>query len=79
MNASLNTPKSERTDAFYEDQFTSSSNWGPGEFEKFVQEIGFVEPDSDDFICQRALRVWEAMTRQQREEFASAFDDWLDA
>ena len=79
MNASLNTPKAERNEDFYQDQFTSSSNWGPGEFEKFCQEINFVEPDNEDHFGQRAWRVWDAMTREQRKEFASNFDDWLDA
>jgi len=75
----LNTPKADRDDEFYQDQFTSSSNWCPGEFERFVREIGFVEPEPDECFGHRAWRVWDAMSREQREEFASNLDDWLDA
>ena len=76
---SLNTPKAERDSAFYEDQFTSASNWGPREFENYCEVIGFVEPDTEDFFGNRASRVWGAMTEEQKADFARSFDDWLDA
>lgn len=77
--STLNTPKQERDSSFYEDQFTDSTNWGPGQFEAFCAEIGFIEPDAEDFFGHRASRVWEAMTEQQKADFVSDFDDWLDA
>lgn len=77
-NYSLNTPKSDRDDAFYQDAFTSATNWGPNEFEKFLTELGFREDDPDDFFGQRAWRVWDAMTAEQRKDFVENFDDWLD-
>lgn len=76
---SLNTPKSDRDSQFYADQFADATNWGPREFEKFCDVIGFVEPDAEDFFGHRASRVWEAMTEIQKADFASDFDDWLDA
>ncbi len=76
---SLNTPKSERDSQFYADQFTDETNWGPGEFEKFCQVIGFTEPDADNFFGHRASQAWEAMTDQQKADFSRDFDDWLDA
>lgn len=77
--SSLNTPKAERDEVFYEDQFTSASNWGAGEFENFCEVVGFVEPDTEDFFGNRASRVWGAMTEQQKADFAVDFDCWLDA
>ena len=74
----MNTPKTERTSDFYMDAFTSSSNWGPGEFEKFAAEVG-VKDDPEDFFGQRAWRVWDSMTEEQRAEFSSDFDYWLDS
>ena len=73
----MNTLK--RTADFYQDAFTASSNWGPGEFEKFITEIGFTADDPEDFFGQRAWRVWGVMTEQQRAEFASDYDAWLDS
>ncbi len=75
----MNTPKEERDSAFYQDAFTSSSTWGKGDFERFVQEIGFKEDDPDDFFGQRAFRLWEFMNDEQKAEFASNLDDWLDS
>lgn len=79
MNHSHNTPKESRDEAFYRDNFTDSTNWGVGEFESYCESIGFVEPDPDDFFGHRASRLWEAMNEKQKAEFASDFDDWLDA
>ncbi len=79
MSTSLNTPKEDRTSEFYEDQFCSLTNWGPGEFEKFCEVIGYTEEDPDDFFGHQAWRCWNAMTPAQRADFASDFDDWLDA
>lgn len=73
-----NTPKEERDYWLYQDQFTSASNWGPGDFERFVEELGIIEEAPEDFFAQRAWRVWDAITEEQRAEFASDFDYWLD-
>ncbi len=75
----MNTPKEERDTNFYRDAFTSSSTWGKGDFERFMADVGYTDDDPDDFFGQRASRVWEAMTDEQKAEFASDFDDWLDS
>lgn len=75
----MNTPKENRNNEFYLDAFTSASSWGPGEFEKFMQEIGFTSDDPDDFFGRRAWRVWASMTEAQKNEFSSNYDDWLDS
>lgn len=62
---------------FYLDAFTSSSNWGPGEFEKFIQEINFTNDNPEDFFNQRAWQVWNAMTEEQKEDWATNYDYWL--
>ncbi len=79
MTSLNNTPKEERDSAFYLDQFTASSNWGPGEFEKHCVSIGFTEPDTEDFFGHRASRAWEAMTQDEKNQYSSDFDYWLDA
>lgn len=75
----MNTPKDERNSEFYRDAFTSSQTWGKGDFERFVQDIGFKDDDPDDFFGQRAFRVWEFMNDEQKKDFSDSLDDWLDA
>lgn len=62
---------------FYLDAFTSGSNWGPGELEKFIQEIGFQHDDPEDFFNQRAWRIWNTMTDEQKNDWATNYDYWL--
>lgn len=68
----------DRTELFYRDAFTSASTWGPGIFEAACVVHGIARED-DEFFGHTASRLWDALTEEERAEFAADFDDWLDA
>lgn len=75
----MNTSKEDRDEAFYVDAFTSMTTWGPGVFEADCAEHGIeYDPDEDAFGLI-AEKLWEAYSDNERAEFCSDYDDWLDA
>lgn len=78
MTSLNNTPKEERDSAFYRDAFTSSSTWGPGNFEAECADHAVI-PGDDELFCHTADRLWNALNSEEIAQFASDYDDWLDA
>ena len=75
MNA---TPKEDRSSTFYADAFTESTTWGPGIFETACAAHG-ITASEDEFFSHTAFRLWETYSEAERDQFASDYDDWLDA
>ena len=72
------TDRTDRTTEFYRDAFTSASTWGPGIFDAECAAHGITREDGE-FFGHTASRLWDALTEEERREFAADFDDWLDA
>jgi hypothetical protein len=68
--------KDERNDEFYRDAFTSSTTWGKGVFETECASHNII-PGDDEFFCHAADRLWNALTDEEKAQFASDYDDWL--
>ena len=75
----LNTPKAERTSDFYRDAFTESTTWGAGNYFEAECAAHGIIPATDEFFCHTADRLWSAMSDEERSQFVSDYDDWLDA
>ena len=73
-----NTPKEDRNDAFYFDAFTSMTTWSANMWRDELASHGIEESD-DEMFGATAERLWNAYTEEERAEFASDYDDWLDA
>lgn len=72
------TPKSDRDDAFYFDAFTSASTWSDSMWRDELAAHGIEESEDEQFGAT-AERLWNAYSEAERTEFASNYDDWLDA
>ena len=75
MNA---TAKSDRTNEFYRDAFTTASTWTPAVFADACAAHGIV-PIEDERFADTAERLWECLQDAERADFCSDLDDWLDA
>lgn len=74
----MSTPKEDRDSQFYEDAYTSMTTWEPGVFKTECQEHGIAPEDGESF-GQTAWRLWNCLSDDEKAEFASDCDDWLDA
>ena len=75
---SENATKENRDVEFYRDAFTSMSTWGKGFFEAECAEHNII-PEEEERFGDTASRLWDALSEEDRNAFASNYDDWLDA
>lgn len=73
-----NTPKDKRDEAFYFDAFTTSSTWSATMWRDELAAHN-IEPGEDEMFGATAERLWNAYTDEEKAEFCSTYDDWLDA
>lgn len=73
----MNTPKAERDSAFYFEAFTCLSTWSVTMWRDELAAHGLQE--GEEHFGATAERLWNVYTEKERAEFASNYDDWLDA
>lgn len=74
----MNTPKEDRDEAFYFGFFTEMTTWSKQMWEDELASHHITEGEDEQFSAT-AERLWAVYSEEEKAEFKSTLDDWLDS